>query len=64
MSADEQFYWCRRHERVEAAGEACAERDVLGPYPSAEAARDWKQLRDAREDRWEEQDEEWEHRRE
>ncbi|CAN5819780.1 hypothetical protein BH23ACT10_BH23ACT10_00990 [soil metagenome] len=58
--SDEQFYWCSSHERVERGEDRCAERNLLGPYESAEAARNWKQQRDAREDRWEAQDEAWE----
>lgn len=57
--SDDRFYWCRRHDRVERAGEACGELYVLGPYPSPDAARNWRQLRDAREERWEAQDEAW-----
>jgi hypothetical protein len=55
----EQYYWCIRHDRVERAGQACAERFRLGPYPSAEEARAWKQRRDAREDRWDAEDRAW-----
>jgi hypothetical protein len=58
--SDERFYWCRKHGRVETSGAACAAQDLLGPYPSAAAARNWKQQHDAREERWEAQDEEWE----
>lgn len=60
MTDSDQFYWCSNHERVEQGDDRCAERHLLGPYESADAARDWKQQRDAREDRWEEQDEAWE----
>ncbi len=60
MSDGERFYWCQRHGRVERAGETCPERDLLGPYPSAEAARNWRQQHEAREDRWQAQDDAWE----
>lgn len=60
MADDDRFYWCQRHRRVEQAGAACGERHVLGPYPSPEAARNWRQQRDAREERWEAQDAAWE----
>lgn len=56
----EQFYWCTTHHRVERAGETCPGRDLMGPYPSAEAARNWKQQHDQREDTWEAEDEAWE----
>lgn len=58
--SDEQYYWCQKHGRVETSGGTCPGRDLLGPYPSAEAARNWRQQRDAREDRWQAQDEAWE----
>jgi len=58
--SDEQYYWCQKHSRVERSGATCPERDLLGPYPSADAARNWRQQRDAREDRWQAQDEAWE----
>ncbi|HSK90355.1 MAG TPA: hypothetical protein VK875_03490 [Euzebyales bacterium] len=55
----EQYYWCTRHDRVEPDSQACAEKFRLGPYPSAEAARDWRRRRDEREDRWEAEDRAW-----
>ncbi|HEX6256308.1 MAG TPA: hypothetical protein VFZ70_10925 [Euzebyales bacterium] len=57
---NDEYHWCHRHNRVEASGETCPERYLLGPYPTAAAARNWRQQRDAREDRWEAQDEAWE----
>lgn len=54
------FYWCMRHKRVEQAGQACPEDHRLGPYPTAAAARDWRQRHEGREDRWEAQDKQWE----
>lgn len=60
MVDSEQFYWCRKHDRVERGGETCSGRQLLGPYPSADAARNWKQRHEAREERWEAQDEAWE----
>lgn len=58
----DRFYWCTRHQRVERHGEACPEQFRLGPYPTADEARDWRQRRDSREDRWEAEDETWEGR--
>ncbi len=60
MGDGERFYWCQRHARVEPAGDTCPERDLLGPYPSADAARDWKHQHEEREDRWQAQDDAWE----
>lgn len=56
----DQYYWCTNHQRVERTGETCPEKDLLGPYQSADAARDWKQQHDARADRWQAEDEAWE----
>lgn len=58
MSDNDQWYWCMTHQRAE-QGVGCRAQDRMGPYPSAQAAADWKQTRDAREDDWEEQDEAW-----
>jgi hypothetical protein len=58
----EQYYWCTRHERVEAAGQACPEKFRLGPYTSAEDARNWRERRNSREDRWQAEDDAWEGR--
>lgn len=60
MAELQRFWWCQRHHRVETIDDACSARHLLGPYPSAAAARNWKQRHDAREDRWEAQDEQWE----
>lgn len=57
--ADTEWWWCTRHARVERSPAACAEQYLLGPYPTAHAARDWRTRRDAREDRWEAQDRAW-----
>lgn len=54
-----QWYWCQEHERAESAGEACGQDRRLGPYDSKEAAENWRTRHQAREERWEEQDEEW-----
>jgi hypothetical protein len=56
----EQYYWCTRHNRVETAGDVCPEQFRLGPYASEEEARDWRQRRDSREDRWQAEDDAWE----
>lgn len=55
-----QYWWCRKHDRVETEHDRCKARHLLGPYDSAQAARNWREMHEAREERWEEQDEEWE----
>ena len=56
----EQWYWCLTHERVESAEERDRPDNAMGPYPSPEAARDWKALVEERNEAWKQADEEWE----
>lgn len=56
---DMQWYWCLTHQRAEAADQRDDPENTLGPYASAEAARDWKQTADDRAEKWKEQDEAW-----
>lgn len=55
-----KWYWCQEHERAEPEGDVCARDKRLGPYESKHDAENWKQVHAQREERWEEQDEEWE----
>ena len=59
MARKEKWYWCQEHERAEPRGEACARDRRLGPYPSKQAAENWRELHEQREEHWQEQDEEW-----
>lgn len=54
-----EYYWCLTHERVEAADDRDDVDNCLGPYPSAEAARNWKVTNEARDEKWQEADDEW-----
>ena len=56
----EQWYWCRRHEQAEQGRKACRALDRMGPYPTREAAENWRETAEARNERWEEQDRAWE----
>ena len=47
MTATE-WYWCLAHERAETAEDRDDPDNALGPYDSAEAARDWKARSEAR----------------
>lgn len=58
MSATE-WYWCLTHQQAETADERDDPDNSLGPYPSAEAARDWKKTSEERNEAWEAADEEW-----
>lgn len=53
------WYWCLKHERVERDDERDAPEFTLGPYPSEDAARNWKALNEARNEAWVADDEEW-----
>ncbi len=59
MTDDTPFYWCLTHGEVE-VGEQCRAQDRLGPYPSADAARNWKATHESRQEKWEDEDEKWE----
>ncbi len=56
----DQWYWCLRHQRVEAAEEACPAEYRMGPYASREEARAWREKVEQRNEAWKEQDREWE----
>jgi hypothetical protein len=59
MSDGGQFYWCLDHERVEGA-DGCAPDRRMGPYESSDAAAHWKDRVEARNEKWDAEDEEWE----
>jgi hypothetical protein len=53
-SDDGPWYWCLRHSRVEPKA-GCPDRDRLGPYETADAARHWRErvaARNAEADAW------------
>lgn len=52
-----EWYYCFTHQKVEHAGE-CTEMDRMGPYPTAEDARDWKARVEERNREWDEEEEE------
>lgn len=53
------WYWCFTHQRVEADGERDDPDNALGPYPTPQQARDWRTLRDAHDEAWQEADDAW-----
>jgi hypothetical protein len=54
-----EWYWCLTHDRAE-LGEVRDDPDnALGPYPSAEAAADWRRLNEERALKWKVEDEAW-----
>lgn len=46
-----EFYWCLEHNRVEGPHEDKAARR-MGPYPTREAAENWKATVDQRNESW------------
>lgn len=57
-----EFYYCLEHGRVESGESRCRADNRLGPYPSEEAARNWKEQVEQRNEAWDDADEEWESR--
>ncbi len=60
MPEETRWYWCLVHQRPEREGEQDRAEDVLGPYPSEDAARHWKDTVDERNEAWDAEDERWE----
>ncbi len=57
---DGQFFWCLRHDRVEEGDQACEPDQRMGPYSSHEEAARWREKKDARNEKWDREDREWE----
>lgn len=53
--AQGQWYYCFKHQKVETHDES-AEMDRMGPYPTREAAANWRQQVAARNEAWDEED--------
>ncbi len=58
--SDTEWYWCITHSRPETAEDRDDPFTSLGPYPSEEAARNWKATVETRNEAWAEDDERWE----
>ena len=54
----DEWYWCLTHSRPEPATERDDPDNALGPYATESAARDWKALRDQREEAWKDDEDE------
>jgi hypothetical protein len=53
--AEEQWYWCLHHRRVEPA-EGCPNSERLGPYPTREAGANWRETTQRRNEAWDRED--------
>ena len=59
MPQENSWYWDLQKGRAVTADERGPGDDVLGPYPSREAAENWRSTVEARNENWDEQDDEW-----
>ncbi|MFK8022495.1 MAG: hypothetical protein AB8G26_00920 [Ilumatobacter sp.] len=59
MPQDDTWYWDLRRGRAVPAAARGIGSDMLGPYPTRDAAENWKSTVDERNDAWAEQDEDW-----
>lgn len=57
MTATE-WYWCLEREVAVTADDPCPPDRRLGPYPTREAAENWKQTVEARNEKWDAEDRE------
>jgi hypothetical protein len=60
MAIAESWYWDLKQGRAVSAADRGPGDDVLGPYPTKEAAENWRATHDARDETWEKEDREWE----
>lgn len=51
------YWYCTKHHRVETGDDACAVKDLLGPYPSQEEASRALERVKENNDRWDAEDE-------
>lgn len=59
MMSEDRWYFCLEHERAEQGTSGCRANRRLGPYPSREAAEDWRELAEERNERWAAEDRRW-----
>jgi hypothetical protein len=57
---EQQWFWCLDHNAAEPGEGGCPPDRRLGPYPSKEAAENWKEQFEARNKAWDDADAEWE----
>ena len=57
--SEPEWYWCLTHERPEIAADRDDPDNALGPYPTEDDARNWKQRNEERTEAWKAQDEAW-----
>ncbi len=57
-----EWYWDLEHSKVVPADERGPGDHMLGPYPTKGEAENWRATSEARNDAWDDADEEWESR--
>ena len=60
MSETTKWFYCLEHDRPEPEERMCRAASRLGPYDSEADARRWKETAEARNEKWEEEDQRWE----
>ena len=55
----ERWWWSMKHGRAVTDDERGPDLDVLGPYPTREAAEAWRETVDERNQEWQAEDERW-----
>ena len=61
MSRTTDWYWDLQREKAVPADERGPGDQTMGPYPTREAAENWKATLEERNEEWDRDDEEWEH---
>ena len=57
--SEERWWWDLAAGRAVRDEERGPARNLLGPYPSRQAAENWREQRDAREEAWEGEEADW-----
>lgn len=57
---DERWWWSLTENRAVTGDERGRDDEVLGPYPSREAAERWRETVEARNEAWSDADKAWE----
>ena len=55
----DEFFWCLKHERVEQRPQRCGAAWIRGPFTSADAARNYAERAEQRNEEWEDADDRW-----
>ena len=58
MADPSGWWWCFRHGRAESPPDVPGG-ERLGPYPTQLAAEEWRSAVEARNEKWDREDEEW-----